>query len=219
MTPSYLPKIKVCGLRDFKNIQNVSTCDIEYLGFIFYKKSKRFVRSSLTIPIMPSSIKKVGVFVNQSLEYIIKIVEKHDLDMVQLHGDESSHFCKALFKENIPIIKAFGVDTSFDFESTRVYEEYVNYFLFDTKTVFYGGSGRLFSWEVLKKYDGSTLFFLSGGIGPDAIKRLSGFFHEKFHGIDVNSCFEVVPGQKDIEKIHMFADKFKYMYHLEQIGR
>ncbi|MDH6309816.1 phosphoribosylanthranilate isomerase [Dysgonomonas sp. PFB1-18] len=198
--------IKVCGMKYPDNIKELGKLPIHFMGMIFYPKSPRFV-GSLTLSdlnsALPPYIERVGVFVNESIEYIIEKTNLYNLNLIQLHGNESVEFCEELSKA-MPIIKAFNVSKPADFEQTKSYEDSCSYFLFDTKTPQYGGSGQKFDWEILSEYRGNTSFFLSGGISvedADSIKQIN---HPKFYGIDLNSKFEIAPGLKDIEQLQQF---------------
>lgn len=190
-------------MRNSENISGLMTLKPDYIGFIFYDKSKRFVADFPQIEI-PSSVKKVGVFVNETIDEIIEIVKKHKLDFVQLHGDETPDYCEKLALQNIKIIKAFSVDENFDFSAIKPFEKYVSLFLFDTKGNNYGGSGIKFNWDLLQNYAGKTLFLLSGGISKNDSEEIMKFKHPAFLGIDINSGFEIEPGLKNIEEIKEF---------------
>ncbi len=197
-------KIKVCGMRDSANIQDLAVLKPNFMGFIFYEKSKRYAANHLDINILnqiPAIIKKVGVFVNESEENILIIVEKYKLNYVQLHGEESVEFCKNLRLNNIKIIKAFSVDEQFDFEEVKPYVSLADYFLFDTKTPLKGGSGQTFDWSVLEKYHGPTPFLLAGGIDETNFEDALALKNKFLIGLDLNSKFEIEPGLKDIEKL------------------
>lgn len=189
-------------MRNAGNIRSIAALQPDYMGFIFYEKSMRFAGEDFTLPEISETIKKVGVFVNEKREKILEMVQRHNLDAVQLHGEESPEFCMEL-EPSVKIIKAFGLSREFDFSITESYEGYCDYFLFDTKTEGYGGSGKMFDWSLLNNYKGRTPFFLSGGIEaeqmPD-IARLASRFSSLF-AIDVNSKFEISPGIKDVEKL------------------
>lgn len=198
-------KLKICGMKFSENILETAQLEPDFMGFIFYEKSPRFY-SEEAIPEI-NAVKKVGVFVNASEGEIIEKTIKYGLDLVQLHGNESSDFCKNLkviFLENkleVEIIKAFSVDENFDFESLETYEENTDYFLFDTKGKLYGGNGTVFNWQILKNYTLKKPYFLSGGIGISEINQLKTFLktpESKYcFAIDVNSKFEIEPGLKD----------------------
>lgn len=182
------------------NIREVSAFAPDYLGFIFFEKSPR--NFDAVIPEVSPEIKKTGVFVDASLEFILQKVRNHKLQAVQLHGNESPELCAALKEEGIEVIKVFSVKDSFDFSILKPYEGKVDFFLFDTKGKAKGGNGIIFDWEILKKYPSETPFFLSGGLGLEEVAKLPDFdFPETFYGIDVNSRFEVGPGLKNIEDI------------------
>jgi phosphoribosylanthranilate isomerase len=195
-------KIKVCGLKHPENIEAVAALQPDYMGFIFYGKSPRYMAG---LPVdalraIPASIQKTGVFVNESAENIEKLVAEYGFDAIQLHGDESPEFCAA-FKGRVTVIKAFGLNEDFDFEQLKDYANNVDLFLFDTKTKEYGGSGKTFDWKILDQYKLEVPFFLSGGIGPENIAEVKNITHPQFYGVDLNSRFEIEPGLKNIEKL------------------
>ena len=190
-------------MRNSENISELMTLKPDYIGFIFYDKSKRFVTDFPQNEI-PSTIKKVGVFVNEMIEEIVEKENKHTLDFVQLHGDETSEYCSALSAKNIKIIKAFSVDENFDFSATKPFEKQVSLFLFDTKGNNYGGNGIKFNWELLQNYTGKIPFLLSGGISKYDAAEIKKFKHPAFLGIDINSGFELEPGLKNIKEIIEF---------------
>jgi len=191
-----------------ENILEVAQLGPDYLGFIFYEQSARFVKELL--PLLPPTIKKVGVFVNARLESVIKHVKVHSLQAVQLHGNESPEFCFALHREAVEIIKVFSVNDKFDFEVLKNYESVCDYFLFDTKGKLPGGNGYTFNWEILKNYPSTKPYFLSGGIGIEEIKTLKDFKSNPAstycYAIDVNSKFELKPGLKDIEQLKLINE-------------
>ena len=190
-------------MRDKENISGLLALKPDYIGFIFYTQSKRFVADFPQIEI-PSSVKKVGVFVNEIIEEIIEKANQHTLDFVQLHGNETPEFCSALSAKNIKIIKAFSVDENFYFSATKPFEKCVSLFLFDTKGNNYGGNGIKFNWELLQNYTGKTPFLLSGGISKNDAAEIKKFKHPSFLGIDINSGFELEPGLKNIKEIKEF---------------
>ena len=196
---------KVCGMRNAENIREVSALGIDLMGFIFWPKSSRYVSEPPSY--LPTDCKRVGVFVDASLEDIRQHIHDYQLDIVQLHGHESPEFAKAL-KPAI-IIKAFNIATAEDLAQTIPYEGIVDYFLFDTKAQLPGGSGEQFDWSVLSQYEGTTPFLLSGGIGPDDAERIKTFHHERCIGIDLNSRFELAPALKDVHQLKEFLKKVK----------
>lgn len=197
-------KIKICGMREAQNIQEALNFQPAYLGFIFYEKSKRFVGEDFKpnqIEAVPKSTKKVAVFVNEKLEKVVKIYSEFAFDFVQLHGDETASYCKTLKEKGVHIIKVFSIDDEFDFSKTKAYKPFLDYFLFDTKGIQYGGNGFAFDWEVLKNYDNEIPFFLSGGIGLENINEALKLKELNIEALDLNSKLEVRPGLKDIELI------------------
>jgi len=194
-------------MRDPENISGVITALPEYLGFIFFPKSKRFVGFE-TLPevlsIIPDSVKKVGVFVDETFEKVSETAQQRNLNVIQLHGHETPAFCQQIKDSGITIFKAFSVDDQFDFEILNAYSGVCDYFLFDTKGHLPGGTGQKFNWQLLENYKGDVPFFLSGGIGPNDLEALLQFRHPLLFGIDINSGFEISPGMKNVEKVKNF---------------
>lgn len=201
--------IKVCGMRDAENIRQVKALGIDWMGFVFYPRSPRFVGEALVGVAHESPVRRVGVFVNASPEEMMEKARKYNLDYLQLHGNESPDDCYALQKHGFALIKAFSIASKEDLEKTKEYEGRVDYFLFDTKCESYGGSGKQFDWSVLAAYKGSTPFLLSGGIRPESLEVLRHFHHSRLAGIDLNSGFETKPGVKDVAKLKRFAEEVK----------
>tara|TARA_X000001036_G_scaffold5046_1_gene4541 strand:- start:608 stop:1237 length:630 start_codon:yes stop_codon:yes gene_type:complete len=203
-------KIKICGLKFKSNILGLSKLEPDYMGFIFWEKSKRYIKGA-TPNLSQTKIKKTGVFVNADFERVEEIINIHKLAAVQFHGIESPDFCKKIKKSGVEIIKAFSIDENFNFDILRNYELCCDYFLFDTKGKSPGGNGISFDWEILKKYKYKKKFFLSGGIGVesiDAIKNINNLDLPLFC-IDINSKFELNPGKKNIELITSFKKKLE----------
>ncbi len=195
-------KLKVCGMRNPDNIESLIALKPDFMGFIFYPKSPRYVNKIDENFIMdfPISIHKVGVFVNEKLEKILELAEKYGLEYIQLHGNENLSFANSLKAEGLKIIKSFHI-TKFIPPFAKNYEGIADYFLLDTASINYGGSGRHFDWNILKNYDLEVPFFLSGGVQLEDIPTIKLMKIEKLTGIDVNSRFEIEPGLKDLEKI------------------
>lgn len=205
-------KLKVCGMKYDENIKDLLRVSPDYIGFIFYKESARYITDVPKIDFQ--NTRKVGVFVDASIKNITRIIKEYRLDAVQLHGNESVEFCedlKAQIPENIKLIKVFSIRDKFDFNLLDPYEETVDFFLFDTKGELPGGNGFAFDWQVLRDYTSSKPFFLSGGIGLDSTSKIQEFLQTETgklcHAIDVNSRFEIKPGLKDIDKIKNFKNK------------
>ena len=199
--------IKVCGMRDGDNIREVEQLSIDWMGFIFYPKSSRYV--SEVPAYLPTKCKRIGVFVDASTDEIIKKIHDFSLDAIQLHGNESPEQISHLLSltSHLSIIKAFNIATAEDLKSTASYTELADYFLFDTKGASVGGNGEKFDWSVLDSYEGETPFLLSGGIGPDDAARVSSFRHPKCAGIDLNSKFESSPAYKDVTTLSRFLNE------------
>ena len=198
-------KIKVCGLRQQENIEKVVALKPNFIGFIFYEKSPRFIGEELNeeyIRSIPQSIKKVGVFVNASPGHILNMVKKYDLQYAQLHGNEMPDICRSIRQKGVSVIKAFSIDAHFNFAMLNNYKSFCDLFLFDTKGNQPGGNGTAFDWNLLKRYDNEKPFLLSGGIGLDNIDEIITLSKTlPIYGIDVNSKFETEPAIKDIAKL------------------
>lgn len=210
-------KIKICGLKESHNIQQVSEANPDYMGFIFYPKSSRFVGEELSktaLDEIPDTIIKTAVFVNDSIENISKIVTKYNFKAVQLQGHESPETCRQLKLQNLIVIKAFAMDDSFDFAAIYPYENQCDYFLFDTKTNHFGGSGKTFDWELLEKYNSETPFFLSGGLGVENLEAVLKLKYDKLYGLDFNSRLEDKPGLKNIPLINKVLDTIRNYEHI-----
>ncbi|MDD2284292.1 MAG: phosphoribosylanthranilate isomerase [Paludibacter sp.] len=203
--------IKICGMRDPDNIREVLTLNPDFIGFIFYPKSPRYVASPETLNNIRFGQKtqKTGVFVNASLEEIMQKVKLYDLQAVQLHGEEPVSLCCSLKNRGLMVLKAFQIHSEEDFNSTSVYNHQVDYFLFDAKTISYGGSGSKFDWSLLDAYQGDTPFFLSGGIASDDLDAIKKIRHPGFRGIDLNSRFETAPAIKNYMLLQQFIKQLK----------
>lgn len=197
--------LKICGMREPRNIAEVAALAPDYMGFIFYDRSPRYAGtlSPGTLRLLSDSVRKVGVFVDPSVEYAEKTIERYGLDLVQLHGHETTEVCRSI-REKCPVIKAFRLRRETDLDIAGEYVDVCNYFLFDTPTEGFGGSGRQFDWSVLEEFESPLPFFLSGGIGPDDTERIRTFGHPALSVVDVNSRFEIEPGLKDVASLRKF---------------
>ena len=201
-------KLKVCGMKLENNISEISKLKPDFMGFIFWPKSKRFFNEkSIRIS---NKINKVGVFVNQDYDFIIEKINNFELDFVQLHGEEDYQFCKKI-KTQCKLIKVFNIGSDFDFEILNSFESVCDYFLFDTKGDSYGGNGIKFDWKLLKKYPSKKPFLLSGGIDLKDFTEILKIKELKIPliGIDINSKFEFEPGLKNIKKVKELIKKMK----------
>ena len=198
-------------MRDAENIAAVASLGPQYLGFIFYPKSPRFVGENFDIPAnLPASIASVGVFVNESSAVIMAKRKSSKLDFVQLHGNESPAQCDELKATGLGVIKVFSIDDKFNFDVTKPYRDVVDYFLFDTKGKYYGGNANTFNWKILSKYDQALPFFLSGGLSPDNVNTLGDIQKMNLHALDLNSGVEISPGLKDLKKVETIISSYKY---------
>ncbi len=204
--------IKVCGMTNEDNLKAIAPAMPDYFGFIFYEKSPR----ALKINSLPSieDIKKIGVFVNTSTDFIVESQQQFNLNGVQLHGEEDKIYVKEL-KEKLPddikIFKAISIKETSDFKTISIYEGYVDLIVLDTKTKLKGGSGQKFDWNLLDHYKANIPFLLSGGISKndtDKIIKLKQNY-PKMKGVDINSKFEIRPGIKNIEQVNTFIKTLK----------
>ena len=203
------PKIKVCGMRDLENIRELVKLEPDYIGFIFYEKSPRYIGKKISKEILdaiPPSIKKVGVFVNATEREMKNAITENSLNVVQLHGNESPEMCQIIRMAGVEVIKAFPVDEEFDFHSIQRYRESCGFYLFDTKTPQYGGSGKQFDWTLLDKHNFTKPVFLSGGIGLEDAEKIIRLNNKDIKVVDINSRFEIEPGLKDIDKVKRFIE-------------
>ncbi|MGL5979518.1 MAG: phosphoribosylanthranilate isomerase [Phocaeicola sp.] len=202
-------KIKVCGMREPENIAAVEALGIDWMGFIFYPRSPRYVATPPTY--LPNNCKRVGVFVNESLEVIEQCIQLFGLQTVQLHGTESPEICQAVRQKGVEVFKALSVKNEEDVARSTFYIGSCDYLLFDTPCTKYGGSGRTFSWSLLDLYQGETPFLLSGGIGLEQVEALKQFHHPAWRGVDLNSRFESAPGIKEVEQLQEFLSNMHWL--------
>ena len=197
-------RLKVCGMRELENISALSELHPNYIGFIFWSESSRFVDKKT--PPLDKKIIKTGVFVDATFDYILTKIKDHQLDAVQLHGQESCSYCKVIKDYGLKVIKSFSIKNTFDFNTLEDYENSCDYYLFDTKGKLPGGNGFNFDWKILNEYPSQKPFFLSGGIGVDNLNEIKKLVKTKLpiHAIDVNSKFETAPGNKNIELLKKF---------------
>lgn len=207
-------KVKVCGMKHPENIKALAESDIDYMGFIFYKKSPRFAETPVELP---GRIQKVGVFVNEDIAVILEKVEHFGLQVIQLHGHETTGFCEELHQAlvkadhaEVGLWKVFSIKSPSDFEGIEAYSSYVDAYLLDTKGQYRGGNGEKFDWQLLEKQNFSKPVMLSGGIGPEDAKQVSQLYKDGLIvGVDVNSGFEDEPGLKNIRLVHEFLQNLR----------
>lgn len=196
-------KVKICGITNLADARFAAGAMVDYLGFIFYDKSPRFIDPAEAGAIVNwiEGPEKVGVFVNQSLDDVNKITKESGLDLVQLHGDETIEYCQLIEK---PIIKVIHITPDNDFEELKakvlLYSEVAKFLLFDSKIGNqWGGTGKIFDWSILKEITSEVPFFLSGGLNPENVKTAIEFVQP--FAVDISSGVEEEPGIKDFEKI------------------
>lgn len=198
-------KIKICGITNLEDAQCAVEIGVWAVGFIFYKKSPRYIeplKAREIISKLPSEVKKIGVFVNEDLETMLEVSNITNIDTFQLHGDEKPELCKLLTKE---IIKAFRFTQESELEIINQYKEITDSFLIDAKVKnAFGGTGVLADWELAKKVKNYGNLILAGGIGSDniaeAIKIVNPF------AIDLSSSVEYSAGIKNHEKIRSLKE-------------
>jgi len=204
-------RVKVCGMTQLEQVEQLAGLGVSFAGFIFYPKSPRYVFKNMTTTQIRkvNNINKVGVFVNSSIEEVLHMVDECRLHMVQLHGDETPRFCEKI-ADYVSVVKAFRLSENDSVEwMIKPYMDVCDMFMFDTMGAGYGGTGKKFDWSVLKSAAIGKPFFLSGGIEPGDEERLNEFLKDPaaraLFAIDINSRFEVTPGIKDLEKVKEFV--------------
>lgn len=202
-------KIKVCGIADPANRLSLEELPIDLFGFIFYPQSPRYVggmdeEELLRLTATPKN--KAAVFVNEESGKVIHIAQKYGFTHVQLHGLESPAYCREIAEAGFRVIKAFHMGPGLSFETMEPYAGNAHFFLFDTGSGHWGGSGHKFDWNLLTRYPLDIPFFLSGGLRPGDEEVIAGITHPAFYGIDLNSGFEDGPGLKNPEQLRSFID-------------
>lgn len=207
------PKLKVCGLTKLDQTDSLIEMNVDFLGFIFYKKSPRYVLDHLSLKEIAEipHLKKVGVFVNESVKGIVEIASEAQLDIIQLHGDENKNFIQLLRKmlaKYVQIIKVIRIGNQSSEKLQKIIEQQpstINYLLFDTDSRAFGGTGKSFDWQILNDIEIPIPYFLSGGISVENVAQLSTIKQQPF-SLDINSQFEIAPGDKDLDKIKNFIN-------------
>lgn len=198
-----------------ENIREVTGLNPDFLGFIFYPKSPRYMVGTLQpedIQDIPPHIKKVGVFVDESLQVVLERVAEYGLDVVQLHGSENPGFCKKIKEKGVGVIKVFHVGETMDWDVLKAYQSFTDYFLFDTKSENYGGTGKAFNWKILESYKLDTPYFLGGGVSLDNIDLIKTSGGAMPYALDVNSRFEEKPGYKDTVLLTTLTEKLALVF-------
>lgn len=207
-------KLKVCGLTKLDQIQELISLKVDFLGFIFYEKSPRYVLNHLNLKEISEipHAGKVGVFVNETIENVIDFSVKANLNFIQLHGDEDDHYIANL-KNNLPnqikMIKVIRIGNQTSEELQKNINQQpstINYLLFDTDSKAFGGTGKTYDWKILNEVEISIPYFLSGGISLENVHQIPTINTQPF-SLDINSKFELEPGIKDLEKIKQLYEK------------
>lgn len=192
---------KVCGLKNYTNINEVAKFMPDYMGFIFYPKSPRYVGENFHLPLVSEKIKKVGVFVNEPMDFVVQTVRNYSLDYAQLHGEEDAKYIQELRMKGLRLIKAVSVETKKDFAGLENLE--VDFFIFDTKIKgARGGTGLKFNWNIIPK-NFSKPFLIAGGLSVEDLDNE--FNHPQLRGWDFNSKLEIEPGLKDLAKVEALS--------------
>ncbi|TGE18279.1 phosphoribosylanthranilate isomerase [Hymenobacter elongatus] len=197
-------RIKVCGMKYAGNIADVAGLEPDFMGFIFHAGSSRFVGEELDETLLqrlPPELKKVGVFVDAPLDYITRQVARYGLSLAQLHGHETPEQCAAVQAAGVPVIKAFGVGSTFSLAQLSAYAPYCAYFLFDTKGPQPGGNGTTFDWELLRDYSLPVPYLLAGGLNLESAASLLALDLPGLYGVDLNSRFETAAAVKSVERL------------------
>ena len=193
-----MKKIKLCGLKSLDDIEIINKYNPEYIGFVFYKKSKRYIDYRMA-KILKNALNKnilaVGVFVNEDINTVVKLLNQNIIDIAQLHGNESENYIKTLKKlTNKPIIKAFKVENALDIQKAK--QSQADFVLLDSGT---GGTGETFNWSLIDDFN--KPYFLAGGLSIENIKTALDMLSP--YALDVSSGIET-DNKKDSEKIKAF---------------
>ncbi|MCX5706353.1 MAG: phosphoribosylanthranilate isomerase [Candidatus Omnitrophica bacterium] len=201
-------KVKICGITNLEDALASLFSGAEAIGFVFYKKSSRYIdpfKAKNISRSLPKKILKVGVFVDEKEKRIKRIAKLCQLDMLQFHGDESQEFCRKF--KGYKIIKVFKVAKKIELKDILEYKTFA--YLFDTFSKSgAGGTGRRFNWSLLEKIDKiKRPVFLSGGLSSANVK--SAISKLRPNWVDVSSFVEASPGKKDHKKISDFINTVK----------
>ncbi|MFU8813554.1 MAG: phosphoribosylanthranilate isomerase, partial [Balneolaceae bacterium] len=217
--PENRTKVKICGLTTLEDARFASGALADFLGFIFYPESPRYVDPAKAGAIINwlEGPQKVGVFVNQPLDDVNSIAKQTGVDLVQLHGNESPEYCELVEK---PVIKVFHITEDQTAEDLHAeierYSGIADYYLFDTKTDGrWGGTGKTFDWNILKEITDEKPFFLSGGLNPENIRQAIETVNPT--AVDLSSGLEESPGRKDFDKIEQFFDVMRDLWEEQEL--
>lgn len=225
--------VKVCGMREQRNVDDVVAAGADWIGMIFWRLSPRYAGTAHIDT--PPGVTRVGVFVDEQPDTLARTAADRRLDIVQLHGAETPAMIDDIRKaidaarhtgtphpsahRRTRIMKVVSVAATEDIDRWRDYDGLVDLLLFDTRCNTTGGSGRQFDWNALCRYDGRIPFLLSGGIGPGDAERVRRLGHPALLGVDLNSRFETAPGTKDPIALRTFINKIKTPDAEQRTGR
>ena len=199
--------IKVCGMREPENIRAIEQAGADWMGFIFFPQSARYV--SHRPEYLPEQCHRIGVFVNESSENILLKAQEFGLHHIQLHGRETPEQCRKLKAAGLGVIKVFSIAQESDLQSAGCYEGVCDYFLFDTACSGYGGSGKTFNWNIPQAYRGKTPFLLSGGPPPRRLSLLFPIKQGQRGGIDLENGIQNAPALEKKAPGHTLINQLK----------
>lgn len=193
-------KLKICGVKDASNYEELVSLNPEFIGLNFYKKSPRYIGAEKRF-LKNEATALTGVFVDEDIITVQQHARNHNLDYLQLHGNETADFCSQLKAAGNKVIKVFRVGGDFDFTLLEPYLEHCEFFLFDTAGRQPGGNGKVFNWELLNYYPYKKPYFLAGGLSPENMHEVLKLDLPQLFALDINSGFEDEPGVKNINKV------------------
>jgi len=200
-------KVKICGITNIEDALLCEGCGADLLGFIFYNKSKRFIPfedAGKIISKLSPLTNKVGVFVNENVEIMNKAADSLKLDFLQLHGDEEPGIVHQLERK---VIKAFGINDSFDFSTINRFENVIPLLDSHSKEK-YGGTGTMFNWDIIPNSIWNKII-LAGGVSSENVEYI--YRQLKPLAVDVSSSLEISPGIKDKNKVKEFFIKIEQL--------
>lgn len=209
-------KVKVCGMRQPSNIDAVAALDIDMMGFIFYRRSPRYVtelQSDVIAALRMRGVEPVALFVDEELDTVTDTMERYGFLTAQLHGNESPEYCDKLRSRGFKVLKAISISGEDDIDRAALYDGHADMLVLDTKSPGKGGSGVKFNWELLAAASFTTPYLLSGGISPDDIRAVKAVYEQSgglMAGVDINSRFETAPAIKDASAVADFIAELLY---------
>ena len=206
-----MTKVKICGITNIEDALASCEYGADALGFIFYKKSPRFIepeRVKKIIRELPPFVTTVGVFVDDDADRISEIADAAKLDIIQLHGSEPPEFCNVFKRKIIKAFKIQGQGARGKGQENEIRRYTVSAYLLDTyKEGVEGGTGEIFDWEIAKEAKRFGRIILAGGLTPqnvaEAVETVMPY------GVDVSSGVEQKPGKKDLQKVKNFIERAK----------